>query len=70
MSCGHTSHGIIEKLTEEAKHPGFVPFHVKKESFGFIFNCVWAVIKRESLAIVEKGVGDPELVSIRIGTIH
>lgn len=62
MSCGQTDPAIIDKLLEETKRNGFVPFHVKKESLGFIFNRLWAAIKRESLAIVEEGVGDPEAV--------
>jgi 3-hydroxybutyryl-CoA dehydrogenase len=62
MSCGQTDPAIIDKLMKETKRHGFVPFHVKKESLGFIFNRLWAAIKRESLAIVEEGVGDPEAV--------
>lgn len=62
MSCGQTDPAIIEKLMVETKRHGFIPFHVKKESLGFIFNRLWAAIKRESLAIVEEGVGDPEAV--------
>jgi 3-hydroxybutyryl-CoA dehydrogenase len=62
MSCGHTDPAIIEKLMVETKRHGFVPFHVKKDSLGFIFNRLWAAIKRESLAIVADGVGDPVAV--------
>lgn len=62
MSCGHTDPAIIDRLIMETKRHGFVPFHVKKESLGFIFNRLWAAIKRESLAIVDEGVGDPEAV--------
>lgn len=62
MSCGQTDPAIIDKLMAETKRHGFVPFHVKKESLGFIFNRLWAAIKRESLTIVDEGVGDPEAV--------
>jgi 3-hydroxybutyryl-CoA dehydrogenase len=62
MSCGQTDPAIIDTLMKETKRHGFIPFHVKKESLGFIFNRLWAAIKRESLAIVEEGVGDPEAV--------
>ena len=62
MSCGQTDSAVIEKLMLETKRHGFVPFHVKKESLGFIFNRLWAAIKRESLAIVADGVGDPVAV--------
>jgi 3-hydroxybutyryl-CoA dehydrogenase len=41
---------------------GLVPFHVMKESVGFIFNRIWAAIKRESLLVVEEGVSTPSEV--------
>ncbi len=37
-----------------------IPFHVRKESVGLIFNRVWAAIKRESLDVVAEGVTTPE----------
>ena len=39
---------------------GFVPFHVRRESDGFIFNRIWASIKRECLMVVDEGVARPE----------
>ena len=36
-----------------------VPFHVRKESVGFIFNRIWAALKRESLEVVKEGVSTP-----------
>jgi hypothetical protein len=36
-----------------------LPFHVLKESVGFIFNRIWTAIKRESLAVVAEGVSTP-----------
>jgi 3-hydroxybutyryl-CoA dehydrogenase len=33
-----------------------VPFHVQRESDGFIFNRIWAAIKRECLMVVQEGV--------------
>jgi 3-hydroxybutyryl-CoA dehydrogenase len=41
---------------------GVVPIHVRKESVGFIFNRIWAAVKRESLEVVEEGVSTPEEV--------
>ena len=38
---------------------GLVPFHVLRESDGFIFNRIWAAIKRECLMVVEEGVATP-----------
>ena len=62
MSSGHTRPEIIPELMIFMEDLGLRPFHVKKESMGFIFNRLWAAIKRESLAIVDEGVGDPEAV--------
>lgn len=39
---------------------GLKPFHVLRESDGFIFNRIWASIKRECLMVIEEGVATPE----------
>jgi len=59
MSCGKTSSAVIADLMERLWLYGLVPFHVKRESVGFIFNRIWAAVKRESLEIVEEGVSTP-----------
>ena len=41
---------------------GLLPFSVLKESVGFIYNRIWAAIKRESLAVVAEGVSTPDVV--------
>ena len=60
MSCGTTDEAIIDALKAELPRYGLVPFHVRRESDGFIFNRIWAAIKRESLMVVEEGVASPE----------
>jgi 3-hydroxybutyryl-CoA dehydrogenase len=60
MSCGETADGVIEALMAKLPQYGLVPFHVRRESDGFIFNRVWAAIKRECLMVVEEGVASPE----------
>jgi 3-hydroxybutyryl-CoA dehydrogenase len=55
MSCGRTEEGIITLLMERLPRYGLVPFHVRRESVGFIFNRSWAAIKREALMVVEEG---------------
>lgn len=60
MSCGKTDDGVIEALTAILPRYGLVPFRVLRESDGFIFNRVWAAIKRECLMVVEEGVARPE----------
>src|SRR5439155_19051749 len=41
---------------------GLEPYLVRNESVGFIFNRIWAAIKRESLAVVAEEVSTPEEV--------
>lgn len=60
MSCGETDEGIIDALLTRLPHYGLVPFHVRRESDGFIFNRIWAAIKREALMVVQEGVAAPE----------
>jgi len=57
MSCGKTDPGVIDALMEMLPQYGMVPFHVRRESDGFIFNRVCAAIKRECLMVVEEGRG-------------
>lgn len=58
-SCGKTSDAVIANLMDRMPLYGLVPFHVRRESVGFIFNRIWAAVKRESLAVVEEGVSTP-----------
>jgi 3-hydroxybutyryl-CoA dehydrogenase len=60
MSCGKTDDGVIDALMEKIPQYGLVPFLVRRESDGFIFNRIWAAIKRECLMVVEEGVAAPE----------
>ncbi|MCV7409435.1 3-hydroxybutyryl-CoA dehydrogenase [Mycobacterium florentinum] len=60
MSDGETARGLLDTLLAVLPEFGVHPFEVRKESMGFIFNRVWAAIKRESLAVVAEGVGRPE----------
>ncbi len=61
MSCGYTEQGVIDTLMSALpRYGGLVPFFVHKESVGFIFNRVWAAIKRECLNVVATGVSTPQ----------
>jgi 3-hydroxybutyryl-CoA dehydrogenase len=60
MSCGKTDEILIDALMERLPRYGLVPFRVRRESDGFIFNRIWAAIKRECLMVVEEGVAAPE----------
>jgi 3-hydroxybutyryl-CoA dehydrogenase len=60
MSCGKTDESLIDALMDKFPQYGLVPFRVRRESDGFIFNRVWATVKRECLMVVEEGVAAPE----------
>jgi 3-hydroxybutyryl-CoA dehydrogenase len=60
MSDGETDRGLLDTLLTVLPEFGVYPFEARKECTGFIFNRVWAAIKRESLAVVAEGVALPE----------
>jgi 3-hydroxybutyryl-CoA dehydrogenase len=60
MSCGRTDEAVIDALMRVIPEYGLEPFLVRRESDGFIFNRIWAAIKRECLMVVEEGVASPE----------
>jgi 3-hydroxybutyryl-CoA dehydrogenase len=60
MSCGETDSEVIDALMAKLPEYGLAPFRVRRESDGFIFNRIWAAIKRECLMVVEEGVAGPE----------
>jgi 3-hydroxybutyryl-CoA dehydrogenase len=59
MGNEHTDHRLIELLIRQLPRFGVHPFEAHKESVGFIFNRIWAAIKRESLTVVAEGVSTP-----------
>ncbi len=60
MSCRNTSQDVLNFVLDTFPEYGVRPFLVRRESTGFIFNRIWAAIKRESLAVVAEGVSTPE----------
>jgi 3-hydroxybutyryl-CoA dehydrogenase len=60
MSDGETDRGLLDTLLSVLPEFGVYPFEARRECTGFIFNRVWAAIKRESLAVVAEGVARPE----------
>ncbi|MFE5586517.1 3-hydroxyacyl-CoA dehydrogenase family protein [Kitasatospora sp. NPDC056531] len=62
MSCGRTDRAVLDLLLAELPRHGVFPFEARRESTGFIFNRIWAAIKRESLAVVAEGVATAEEV--------
>lgn len=60
MSDGETDRGLLDTLLAVLPEFGVHPFEARKECTGFIFNRIWAAIKRESLAVVADGVARPD----------
>ncbi|KAJ9606408.1 hypothetical protein H2200_009369 [Cladophialophora chaetospira] len=59
MGHKETDPSIIPLLMEKCREHGFSPFHVKKDSMGYIYNRIWAAIKREALLTAAEGVATP-----------
>jgi 3-hydroxybutyryl-CoA dehydrogenase len=62
MSCGKTDRDVIDFVLATMPQFGLYPFEARRESTGFIFNRVWAAVKRESLEVVAEGVSTPQEV--------
>lgn len=62
MTCGNTEPGVFPFLEERCKEAGLHPMTALRESTGFIFNRIWAAIKREVLSVMEEGVATPETI--------
>lgn len=60
MSSGATDPEIMKLIGRTLPKYGFTPYLVERESVGFIFNRVWAAIKREALTVVAEGVASPK----------
>ncbi len=59
MSDGHTDPDVLHTLQTVLPEFDIHPYIARRECTGFIFNRVWAAIKRESLAVVAEGIADP-----------
>lgn len=62
MTCGHTYPAIFPFLADRHREAGLHPVIALKESTGFIFNRIWAAIKREVLSVLAEGVASPETI--------
>jgi 3-hydroxyacyl-CoA dehydrogenase len=62
MGCGYTDPDLIAFLMEKAAQTGFSPVHAKVESTGFVFNRIWASLKREILLVMAEGVSDAHTI--------
>ena len=62
MSSGQTDRDVIDFVMTTLPKFGLIPFEARRESTGFIFNRIWAAVKRESLEVVAEGVSTPQEV--------
>ncbi|KAF9692855.1 hypothetical protein EKO04_008969 [Ascochyta lentis] len=60
MTDGFTEPAIFPFLSDRFRESGAKPYVARKESTGFIFNRLWAAVKRETLTILSEGVSDAE----------
>lgn len=60
MTDGFTDTAIFSFLSDRFRESGAKPYVARKESTGFIFNRLWAAVKRETLTILSEGVSDAE----------
>ncbi|KAJ5817922.1 Dehydrogenase multihelical [Penicillium robsamsonii] len=60
MTDGHTTPEIFPFMVQQCKEAATNPYVARKESTGFIFNRLWAAVKREVLTILAEGVSIPE----------
>ncbi|KAE8147145.1 NAD(P)-binding protein [Aspergillus avenaceus] len=60
MTDGYTDEGIFPFMVDRSKEAATLPYVARKQSTGFIFNRLWAAIKREVLTMLAEGVSVPE----------
>ena len=55
-----TSDETFETVRKLAESIGVIPFRVRCESTGFIFNRIWRAVKKEALRVVDLGIATAE----------
>ncbi|OJJ08211.1 hypothetical protein ASPVEDRAFT_878621 [Aspergillus versicolor CBS 583.65] len=60
MGHNDTDPALIDLLFDQCEKHGFSPFRVRQSSIGYIYNRIWAAIKRETLLALSEGVCNPE----------
>nr|POE94219.1 3-hydroxyacyl-coa dehydrogenase-like protein lam1 [Quercus suber] len=75
---GRTTPELMDFLFDRHREAGLHPIIAWKESTGFVFNRIWAAIKRETLQVLQEGVSTPaeidrvfkEMYGARDGPCH
>jgi hypothetical protein len=60
MTDGYTDPKVIQVVKDFLDGCGMIPVIAKRESTGFIFNRLWAAVKREIMFILAEDVSTPE----------
>ncbi|KAL2793715.1 6-phosphogluconate dehydrogenase [Aspergillus keveii] len=60
MGHDDTDPALLSLLSDECEKHGFSPFRVRQSSIGYIYNRIWAAIKRETLLALSEGICDPQ----------
>ncbi|ROV94393.1 hypothetical protein VSDG_05973 [Cytospora chrysosperma] len=69
MTCGFTNPEVITFLADRQREAGTTPYIARKESTGFIFNRLWAAVKRETMMILAEEVSTPEQIDGMFSTM-
>ncbi|PWY77001.1 hypothetical protein BO70DRAFT_380825 [Aspergillus heteromorphus CBS 117.55] len=64
MTCGSTVKEVIDDLADLLRKCGMLPVVARRESTGFVFNRLWAAIKREILCILCEEVSTPREIDL------
>ncbi|KIA75448.1 3-hydroxyacyl-CoA dehyrogenase [Aspergillus ustus] len=60
MGHNETDPSLINLLYDQCEKHGFSPFRVRQSSIGYIYNRIWAAIKRETLLALSEGICEPQ----------
>ncbi|KAL2844539.1 hypothetical protein BJY01DRAFT_188729 [Aspergillus pseudoustus] len=60
MGHNQTDPSLINLLYDQCEKHGFSPFRVRQSSIGYIYNRIWAAIKRETLLALSEGICEPQ----------
>ena len=60
MKGTETSDATIQSVAQFMREIAILPVFVRRENTGFIFNCIWRSVKRESLRLVDQGIASCE----------
>jgi len=60
MGHATTDPASLKLMMEQCKEHHFSPYLVRKDSMGYIYNRIWAAIKRETVLALSEGIATPQ----------